>query len=88
MGEPAAPFADAVQVPTAPVTLHASHAPGQAELQQTPSTQLPVWHCALFEQAVPLPRSGTQVVPLQYEVAAQSAFVAHVVGQLVPPAQV
>jgi hypothetical protein len=45
--------------------LHASHAPPQAVLQQTPSTQLPLPHWLAAEQVVPFVFLGTQVPPLQ-----------------------
>jgi hypothetical protein len=43
-GLPELPAAMLVQVPTEPATLHASHAPPQAVLQQNPSMQLPLLH--------------------------------------------
>ena len=60
------------QVPREPVTSHRSHTLSQAELQQTPSTQLPEVHsrqmpcCATLQslmrlQALPRIRCGVQV---------------------------
>jgi hypothetical protein len=47
------------------VTLQASHAPEQAELQQTPSTQLPLEHWLAPVHAAALASFATQLVPLQ-----------------------
>ena len=48
-----------LQTPTMPATSHAWHSPPQAELQQTPSTQLPFPHWALAEQVPPSAIFGT-----------------------------
>jgi hypothetical protein len=48
-----------------PGTLQASHAPPQAVLQQTPSTQLPLPHSLAAVQLVPLVSLATQTPPLQ-----------------------
>jgi hypothetical protein len=64
-GFPALPAVRTAQVPTEPVTLHASQPPPHAVLQQTPSTQLPERHW-LFEVHVgPFASFATQLVPLQ-----------------------
>jgi hypothetical protein len=47
------------------VVLQASHAPLQALLQQTPSTQLPDEHSPVVVQLAPLLFLPTQLVPLQ-----------------------
>jgi hypothetical protein len=59
------PAATGPQVPALPGTLHASHAPVHAELQHTPSTQLPLPHWLLAEQAVLLVCFGTHAPALQ-----------------------
>ena len=50
----------AVHLPTLPATSQAWHWPPQAELQQTPSTQLPLVHWSDAPQAAPLASVGTQ----------------------------
>jgi hypothetical protein len=60
-----APCAIGEHVPTEPATLHASHVPPQATLQQTPSTQLPLAHSPLMVHAAPLPSSVQAPAPLQ-----------------------
>jgi hypothetical protein len=55
----------ALQVPFFPVSPHASHGPLHAELQQTPSTQLPERHIEVPVQVAPLATFGAQVVPAQ-----------------------
>jgi hypothetical protein len=64
-GLPADPPATLTHVPTDPETLHASHAPLQAALQQTPSTQLPLVHELLLLHATPLASFGMHEEPLQ-----------------------
>jgi hypothetical protein len=72
--------ATAMHDPTLPPTLHASHWPLHAVLQQTPSTQFPLPHSALpphvapsgFEH-VPLP-FALQTVPAGHEVTLQHAL--------------
>jgi hypothetical protein len=59
------PAATGLHVPTLPATLQASHAPPQAVLQQTPSTQLPLPHWLSAEQVVPFVFLSAQVPPLQ-----------------------
>jgi hypothetical protein len=54
-----------VQVPAAPVRLHAMHAPEQAVLQQTPSTQNPLAQRTLEVHAAPSGATGWQV-PLSH----------------------
>jgi len=57
-----------VQVPLAVApraSEHTSHAPPQAVLQQNPSTQLPLVHCTLLEQALPLASVPLHVLPEQ-----------------------
>ncbi len=57
------------QVPAAPATLQAWQSPVEppphALLQQTPSTQKPLWHSFAPEQASPLSSFLAQLVPLQ-----------------------
>jgi len=68
LGLPAEPAATLLHVPSvaAPAaTLHASHAPLQALLQHTPSTQLPDEHSPVVLQALPFPFLVTQALPLQ-----------------------
>jgi len=43
----------AEQVPSAPVTLQASHCPAQSELQHTPSTQKFETHCPAEVHGIP-----------------------------------
>jgi hypothetical protein len=64
-GETGGPLT-ALQTPTLPETLQASHCPLHALSQQTPSMQTPLaqWFDAV--QGVPLPAVGMQVWPLQY----------------------
>jgi hypothetical protein len=47
------PAATGLHVPTLPATLQASHAPSQAVLQHTPSTQLPLPHWLAAPHAPP-----------------------------------
>ena len=54
-----------VHVPTEPARLHAAQVPAHAELQHTPSTQLPLEHSPAREHAVPLPKSAHAPAPLQ-----------------------
>jgi hypothetical protein len=58
-GEPTLPAPIGLHVPTFPATSHASQAPVQAELQHTPSTQLPLRHWLLAVHARPLDGFGT-----------------------------
>jgi hypothetical protein len=44
---------------------HTSHDPPQAPSQQTPSTQLPLWHWFAAEQDWPSPRFASQLGALQ-----------------------
>src|SRR5207302_1850331 len=86
-GEPLLPAPEIVQVPAVAV-LHASQAPLQAVLQQTPSTQKPLVHCELLQQAVPLLASASAQWPLLHtKPAAHCAFDEQPDGQLalVPP---
>jgi hypothetical protein len=59
-GAPALPGATGEQLPPLPGTLQASHAPSQAVLQHTPSTQWLLAHCSAREHASPAPSLGTQ----------------------------
>jgi len=59
-------------VPTEPLSLHDSHCPSHALLQQIPSTQSPEVHCVSDEQESPLPSFATQA-----PVASQYWFDAH-----------
>jgi hypothetical protein len=45
--------------------LQARQSPVQKELQQTPSTQLPLGHWHVLVHEVPTERSGSHVVPEQ-----------------------
>jgi len=49
------PAAVAAQLPSEPLTLHAVQAGHDPELQQTPSTQFPLAHCAAPVHVCPLP---------------------------------
>ncbi len=64
-GLPDVPAALLLQMPTEPATLQASHAPEQALLQQTPSTQLPLEHWLFPVHVAALASFATQLVPLQ-----------------------
>ena len=64
-GLPALPEARGLQVPTLPVRLQASQVPAQAELQHTPSTQLPLEHWLAAPQTAPPFFLGTQAPPEQ-----------------------
>ncbi len=72
----ALPAATAEQVPL-PFKLHAWHVPQLAELQQTPSTQLPLAHVAAIEAVHEAPL-GAQQAPLPSQVAK------HVSGSVFP----
>jgi hypothetical protein len=81
-GEAATPSATGLHVPIDPARLQRSHCPLHAVLQQTPSAQRPDWHWDERVQAVP---NGARPVhpPSRHDaVAAQSAAVLHVAGQL------
>jgi hypothetical protein len=65
VGEPGVPATTGLHVPTLPATLHASHAPPQAELQHTPSTHWPLPHWLAPVQEAPLVCLGTHTPPLQ-----------------------
>ena len=54
-----------MQVPTAVSAEHVMHVSVQALLQQTPSTQKPVVHCDVPEQAWPLAFFATQTPDAQ-----------------------
>jgi hypothetical protein len=73
-----------VQTPTDPDTLHASHGP-HAVAQHTPSAQWPVAHAPSEVHASPCFSLVTQLVPLQYAEASQSASLPHVVLHPVAP---
>src|SRR5439155_1507747 len=66
-------------------TLHASHAPLQEVLQQTPSTQLPELHSKPLEQEAPFDLVETQLVPLHQLPLVQSVLLAQVAGQALVP---
>jgi hypothetical protein len=64
------PAAAGRQVPLVPVpccsaAAHATHSVSHAVLQQTPSTQKPLWHSSLVVQTPPLALSPMQWPPLQ-----------------------
>ena len=86
-GAPAEPALRKVQVPTVPARLQASQAPPQAEVQQKPSTQLPLWQSVGRVQEPPIPFWPTQLGAMQNAPAAHWAPVAHVVPQELPPPQ-
>ncbi len=66
--------------------LHDLHVPGQAVLQQKPSTQKPLVHCDAIVQEEPFGKlDPVQVPPEQVKPAAQSALTAQVVLQDVVP---
>jgi hypothetical protein len=63
-----APFGAPVtgaQVPTDPVTSHASHCPVHGTLQQTPSAQKPLSHTLASVHAAPAAIFGTHTEPEQ-----------------------
>jgi len=68
----APPFGTALQTPSAPVTLQASHCPVQLVSQQTPSMQLPFWQSEPRTQAAPLVCFSTHLLAMQYCVAVQA----------------
>ncbi|MGZ3456155.1 MAG: hypothetical protein ACXVEF_41505 [Polyangiales bacterium] len=78
------------QAPSLPLpfnaAVHASQGPPQLELQQTPSTQLPLPHCEPALHAFPFPSFAIQTPPLQNAVATQSAADAQLVRQAVAEA--
>jgi hypothetical protein len=78
-----APAAMGPQVPSVPLPFLAAeqawHVPPQATLQHTPSAQEPEAHCAPAVQAAPFESGGTQAVPTQTLLPAQSAEVAQLV---------
>jgi hypothetical protein len=89
------PAGTSAHFPTEPATLHALQ-PAQEPTgvsQQTPSTQLPPWHCESPAQDVPSPSLAGQAVPdAQYAPTGQPAFVPGVqevaqvfVAQVKPP---
>jgi hypothetical protein len=83
----ARPFAGApstgTHVPDSPATLHASHCPSHAALQQTPSAQnAPAGHASTFEHAAPSASRGLHEPEAQYAVATQSELVAHATTHL------
>ncbi len=67
--------------------MHASHAPSQARLQHTPSTQKPEAQSALPEQERPLPFGPLQVPPVQLLPPLHSVLELHVASQLPVPVQ-
>ena len=77
------PAATGVHVPTEPVVSQRSHAPVQAEPQQTPEAQKPEMHSLFAPHAPDVATLGLHV-PLDEQKlpAAQSVSFAHVAGQL------
>ena len=74
------PFVAVAQVPFVPpvrAAEHAWHAPLQATLQHTPSTQKPLVHASSAVHPTPSACLATHAVPEQYAPAAQSASVVH-----------
>jgi hypothetical protein len=72
-----------LQVPIEPVTLHASHAPEHAVLQQTPSAHDPLAHSAATPHVAPLAFGTMQTPPTQWSPVAHAASELQVDGQLV-----
>jgi hypothetical protein len=82
----AVPACTLVHVPALPETLQAWQVPHEAEVQQTPSTQLPVPHSAAEAQAWPvrfLPQEFVEVSQLLGD--RQSLLLVQVLLQLVVP---
>jgi hypothetical protein len=79
------PLAAALHVPSAPATLHASHVPLHALLQQYPSAQLPERHCAPEVQALPVANSPSHEPALQLLPGLQSSA-AFTQGEMQAPA--
>jgi hypothetical protein len=75
-----------VQVPALPAALQTWQAPVQAELQQTPSTQLPEVQSVVAEQIYPLPSLSPHlcVWVLHAMPVMQSAATMHEVAQAAP----
>lgn len=80
VGLPASPASRGVQVPSKPTALHTSHAPLQAELQHTPSTQKRVGQSMALPQAVPRSFSGSQVPLTHSWPGAHSSLREHCAG--------
>jgi hypothetical protein len=74
----------APQTPALPATLQASHWPLQAVSQQTPSTQLPLAHCAALPQLAPAASREVQTPPEHQSPPLQSALVTQSPLQLAP----
>jgi hypothetical protein len=70
--EPTGAPVTALQVPSSPVTLQASHWPSQRALQHTPSTQKPLWHSEARVQASPSGIFGTHIPARQMASPAHS----------------
>jgi hypothetical protein len=64
-GVPVLPGGTGEQLPALPGRLQASHAPSQAVLQHTPSTQWLLAHCSARVHVSPAPSLGTQARPSQ-----------------------
>jgi hypothetical protein len=73
------------QVPTRPVTSHASQAPPHAALQHTPSVQMPETHCVPDEHWVPLGIFGEQIPLAQKLPVEQSVLTLQLVLHAVAP---
>jgi hypothetical protein len=79
------PLVTALQTPGAPLTSHASHWPAHASLQHKPSTQCPLWHAELAEQALAFGAWLEQLPDTQNGAAElQSALPVQLVKQAVP----
>ena len=82
------PLGTLAHVPTLPATSHAWHCEPHAELQHTPSTQLPEVHCDAPVQVCPLPNPLTHTcgdaAVSQSAGDTQSVSDAHVVPHTVP----
>jgi hypothetical protein len=79
-GLPVAPAGTFVQVPSAPLRLHALHAPAQAPLQQVASAQLPLVHSPALVHGAPFACFIAQAVPLQKYPATHCPSSAQLVG--------
>jgi hypothetical protein len=74
-----------MQAPAVPRRLQPSHWPVQAVLQQTPSAQLPLAHCAVPPQEEPFPRCGTQIPAEHQSPAMQSESAMQPPLHVLPP---
>jgi hypothetical protein len=81
----ATPSGTSLHVPSDPASAQVRQVPEQALLQQTPSTQLPVWHSSPDSQVWPL--SFLPHMPIsQRKFVVHWALSVHELKQAVPPA--